>query len=191
MDRIVERMRLPFMGDEFRRMALLDRMPEGMGMTMVRGHGLGDLELVKVTPALAEGLGISEGLLVVDIDSGNTLGLRPGDVITSIGGRRATTPGQAMRILSTYETNEAVQFEVMRQRRRQTVNGRVPEVPAVRWRVSPGSWTLPRRQMEELHQLHPRLEELQHQLPRMREHIEDGNRQLGTGNREPATGNRD
>lgn len=170
MDRIVERMRVPFMGGE--RMPLMERLPGEMMMTMMRGHGLGDLELVKVTPALAEGLGISvnDGLLVINIDSGSTLGLRAGDVITTIGGRRATTPEQAMRILSTYEANEAVQFDVMRQRRRQTVSGRVPEARPMRWRVSPGSWEMPLRHLE--HDLEPLMDHLKGELPRLRHNLE-------------------
>ena len=173
MDRIVERMRIPFMGGEMSRVPMIDRMPGEMRMMMMRDHGLGDLELVKVTPALAEGLGISvtDGLLVINIDSGSTLGLRAGDVITTIGGRRATTPEQAMRILSTYEANEAVQFDVLRQRRRQTVSGRVPEARPMRWRVSPGSWEMPLRHFD--HNLEPLMDHLRDEMPRMRRNLEE------------------
>ncbi len=118
----------------------MPRMDGGMRLGLGMGFEppLGDLELVKVNAQLAEGLGISEGLLVVSIDSSNTLGLHAGDVITSIGGRRPTSPPQAMRILSTYEPGEAVAFDVMRQHRRTTVNGKVPEQRQGRaWRVMP------------------------------------------------------
>lgn len=144
MDRIVERMRIPLMREGLPFMG-----PDGMlapsgapRMRVMAFGGLGDLELVRVSPQMAEnlGLGVSEGLMVVDVDSASTLGLRAGDVILTIGGRRATSPEHAMRILSTYEPQEAVQFEVQRQRRRQTVNGRLPEPRGRMWRTTPGSF---------------------------------------------------
>src|SRR5204863_9328102 len=130
MDQLVERMRDPRNGQMMPFMREMEGLPGGMGgemRLMMNGGGLGDLELVRVSPQLAEGLGITEGLLVVSIDGASTLGLRAGDVITSIGGRRPTSPPQAMRILSTYEPGENVAFDVMRQHRRTTVNGKVPE----------------------------------------------------------------
>lgn len=133
--------------------------PGRMRVFSFSGAGLDDLELVKVSPALAEGLGISEGLLVVEVGADTTLGLRAGDVIVSIGTRRPTSPSHAMRILSTYEGGEAVQFEVMRQRRRITVSGRLPEQRA-RWRT--------RNQMHE-----PLMEMFEHRLPELRDRIRD------------------
>ncbi|MDP3773463.1 MAG: PDZ domain-containing protein [Gemmatimonadales bacterium] len=99
------------------------------------GEGLADLELVRVGPGLSEYFGTSEGLLVVDVGTDSTLGLRAGDVILSIGGRRPTSPSHAMRILGTYDANEAVSFEVMRQKRRVSVNGRMPRQSEQRWRI--------------------------------------------------------
>jgi hypothetical protein len=105
------------------------------------GFGFRDLELVKVSPQLAEGLGISEGLLVVDVGTDTILGLRAGDVILAIGGRRPTSAAHALRILSTYDPQEAVQFDVMRRGRRQAVSGRMPEARA-RWRVEPNGFQM-------------------------------------------------
>jgi membrane-associated protease RseP (regulator of RpoE activity) len=155
MDQLVERMRIPGNGQ-----MLLGRLgpmgPFGDGLpgagemhVFVNGN-MGDLEMVKVSPQLAEGLGITEGLLVVAIDSSSSLGLRAGDVITGIGGRRPASPSQAMRILSTYEAGETVSFDVMRQRRRTTVSGRMPENRRSEWRVRPNNFefSLPRRLSE-------------------------------------------
>lgn len=97
------------------------------------GTAFSDLELVKMNPGLADYFGTSDGLLVVSAPSDSSLGLRAGDVILSIGGRRPTSPAHAMRILSTYEAREQVSFELMRQRRRITVSGRMPE--SRRWRI--------------------------------------------------------
>ena len=149
MDAIVERMRLPGGGMPFagqlsptmrERMPMMEGPGAGSMRVMVSGSGFGDLELVRVTPQLATGLGITEGLLVVSVDSNSTLGLQAGDVITAIAGRRPTSPVHAMRILSSYDAGEAVSFDVMRQRRRTTVNGRVPEARRTEWRVRPNSF---------------------------------------------------
>ena len=103
---------------------------------------LADLELVKVNPGLAEYFGTSEGLLVVDAPDSSSLGLRAGDVILSIGGRRPTSPSHALRILGTYDAGESVAFEVMRQKHRTTVNGRMPAEDR-RWRTIHNSLELP------------------------------------------------
>lgn len=136
-------------GDEFRRFAMRFppeiSIPGGPGRVRVMAFGdaLADLELVRVNTGLAEYFGTSEGLLVVDVGSDSSLGLRAGDVILTIGGRRPTSPSHAMRILSTYDASEAVQFEVMRQKRRITVNGRMPREPERRWRVRSNSFEIP------------------------------------------------
>ena len=161
MDVLVERMRVPGNGQTFMREfggpgVAESEMPGGGPMRMLMsGHTLNDLELVKVSPQLAEGLGISEGLLVVDVGSDTAIGVRAGDVIVSIGGRRPTGPPHAMRILSTYDAGETVQFEVMRQRRRITVNGRMPAAGHAEWRVRPNhfEFSLPRMPAEPMMRL--------------------------------------
>jgi hypothetical protein len=112
------------------------------GRVSVRiGGPLADLELVKVNPGLAEYFGTSEGLLVVDAPSDSSLNLRAGDVILGIGGRHPTSPAQALRILSTYEPGENVSFEVMRQKRRATVNGKMPTAERG-WRIQRNSFEM-------------------------------------------------
>jgi hypothetical protein len=175
MDRIVKRMRIPGPGGD-----LLRGLPFGVGQGRVRtfefGSSLSDLELVRVNPGLAEYFGTSEGLLVVDVGADTALGLRAGDVILSIGGRRPTSPSHAMRILSTYESRETVAFEVMRQKRRQTVSGRMPESRG-RWRVEPNSFDLHRLRLPDLHL----------RGPEIRWHVEpphiriEGMRRIGIG----------
>jgi len=116
---------------------------EAPGRVAIRiGGPLADLELVKVNPGLAEYFGTSEGLLVVDAPSDSSLNLRAGDVILGIGGRHPTSPAQALRILGTYEPGENVSFEVMRQKRRATVNGKMPAAERG-WRIQRNSFELP------------------------------------------------
>jgi membrane-associated protease RseP (regulator of RpoE activity) len=124
------------------------------------GDRLSDLELVRLNAGLGEYFGTSEGLLVVDVGSDTSLGLRAGDVIVSVGGRRPNSPSHALRILSTYEGGETVSFEILRQRRRQSVSGRMPE-SRFRWRVSPNQFEL--HLMPEL-----RLRELQERMHQLR-----------------------
>ena len=164
MDRMVERMRVPMMHE----------MPEmgadGPNMRVFAfGDGPSDIELVRVNAGLAEYFGTSEGLLVVDVGADTALGLRAGDVILSIGGRRPTSPAHAMRILSTYDSGETVPFEIMRQKRRANVTGRLPQRD-VRWRVQHNSFEMPMPDLE------PMLHMFEHQMPnleqRLRRHFE-------------------
>ena len=145
-DVIVGRLReaLPNWSGEMPRIQVMPFEGEGPGgrVTIRIGGPLADLELVKVNPGLAEYFGTSEGLLVVDAPADSSLGLKAGDVILSIGGRRPTSPAQAMRILGTYEPNENVAFEIMRQKRRMTVNGKMPAEDR-RWRTIRNSFYLP------------------------------------------------
>jgi S1-C subfamily serine protease len=116
-------------------------LPQGRVSIRIGGP-LADLELVKVNPGLSEYFGTSEGLLVVDAPSDSSLNLRAGDVILSIGGRHPTSPAQALRILGTYEPGENVTFEVMRQKRRATVNGKMPAADRS-WRIQRNSFESP------------------------------------------------
>jgi membrane-associated protease RseP (regulator of RpoE activity) len=112
-------------------------LPGGQ-MFVFSGTPLASLELVKVNPGLGEYFGTSEGLLVADAPQDSSLGLKAGDVILSIGGRRPGSPAHAMSILGTYEPNESVTFEVMRHQRRITVTGKMPERAG--WRASHDSF---------------------------------------------------
>ncbi len=112
---------------------------EGGGMSFVfSGAPLANLELVKVNPGLADYFGTSEGVLVVNAPGDSSLGLRAGDVILSIGGRKPNSPSHAFRILGTYDPGETVPFEVMRMKRRITVTGKLPAASG--WRAHENSF---------------------------------------------------
>lgn len=156
--------------------------PGGRVRAFAFGDRLSDLELVRLNAGLGEYFGASEGLLVVDIGSDTALGLRAGDVILSIGGRRPNSPSHAHRILSTYEGGETVGFEIMRQRRRQTVSGRIPE-SRFRWRVEPNHFELRLMPEQHLREMQERMHQLR-MLPdlmreRMRFHWPDFERTPG------------
>jgi S1-C subfamily serine protease len=84
------------------------------------------MELATLNPELGEYFGTTEGLLVVRAPRADGLGLKSGDVILGIDGRTPSTPSQAMRILRSYEEGDPVQFQVLRQKKRTTVSGKIP-----------------------------------------------------------------
>ncbi len=118
------RMKVPFEGGEMN--------------LLFSGAPLANLELVKVNPGLAPYFGTSEGILVVDAPDDSVLGLKAGDVILSIGGRKPSSPSHAFRILGTYDAGETVTFDVMRMKRAIRVTGKMPARHG--WRAMPNSY---------------------------------------------------
>ena len=92
-----------------------------------RFHYVGDnrLEMVQLNPELGAYFGTHEGVLVLDVDENVTLGLRPGDVVVSIGGREVDEVSDLQRILASYEEDEAVDFGIWRDGARATVVGTI------------------------------------------------------------------
>ena len=141
-----------------------DRVQAGpMTTFMFSGGPFADMELVKVNPALGEYFGTSEGLLVANVGDDSTLGLKSGDVILAIGGRKPVNPAHALRILGTYEPNENVSLDVMRMKHRITVSGKMPERRKRAWTVTPNSFDF---DFSPLMQFGPELQELR-DLPQM------------------------
>lgn len=104
-----------------RRMEIL-REP-GEWTVHLGGGALSDLELAPLNADLGGYFGTTEGVLVVKVADQSPLGLKAGDVILSVDGRKASNPNSLMRILHSYENGESLKFEVMRQKRRETVTG--------------------------------------------------------------------
>ena len=105
-----------------------ENLPDGgMGYAFAFGGPLMDLELAPINPDLGQYFGTDEGVLVISVPKESSLGLKGGDVILSIDGRKATSPGTLLRILRTYEPGESFKLEVMRNKTRTTVTGRVNE----------------------------------------------------------------
>jgi S1-C subfamily serine protease len=83
------------------------------------------LELAPLNPRLGSYFGTSDGVLVVDVGDPAPLGLRAGDVVLSVDGRKPADPGHLMRILRSYGPGESAKLEIMRQRKRMTLQGKV------------------------------------------------------------------
>ncbi|PYP62945.1 MAG: hypothetical protein DMD37_08020 [Gemmatimonadetes bacterium] len=123
------------------------------------GESWCSLQLVNLNADLGEYFGTREGVLVIRAPGDSSLPLKAGDVILTIGGRKATTPEHAMRILHSYDAGEAVAIDVMRHQRKLTLNWTVPNAedhmrmhpsrrprgergePSVfRWKTTPSRW---------------------------------------------------
>src|SRR5437879_11252092 len=129
----------------------------GDEMSFCFGDAWCRLQLVNLKPDLGEYFGTKEGVLVIRAPGDSSLPLKAGDVILAIGGRKATTPEHAMRILHSYDAGEAVAIDVMRHQRKVTLNWTVPseehhlmpgrrprgargEPSVFRWKTTPSRW---------------------------------------------------
>jgi S1-C subfamily serine protease len=101
------------------------------------GSPWGGIEMVKLNPDLGDYFGTREGVLVVRAPEDSTLALKGGDVIISIGGRKPTSPEQAMRILRSYDAAETVTLDVLRKQKHVTVTWKVPEASERQFRMAP------------------------------------------------------
>jgi C-terminal processing protease CtpA/Prc len=131
--------RLFFSGPDGDRRLLFERFPgaEGaavpFGIERMPGAGTGtfefrtmtrfaDLELAPINPELGSYFGATEGVLVVRAGERASLGLKGGDVLLTIDGRKVSSPAGALRILRSYERGETIRLEVLRNRQRQTLS---------------------------------------------------------------------
>ncbi|HEX9894327.1 MAG TPA: PDZ domain-containing protein [Gemmatimonadales bacterium] len=111
----------PFeLGPDF---SMLERRPS---VAMAFGGGaLADLELAPINPDLGSYFGTTEGVLVTRAPSNHALGLKGGDVILSVDGRKPQSAGSLLRILRSYDDDETVKLEILRQKQRQTLSGKL------------------------------------------------------------------
>lgn len=103
------------------------------------GRGFRALELVQVTPKLGRYFGADKGLLVVRAPTEAGWKLEEGDVILSIGGRAPENPRHAFRILGSYQPGEKVLVDLLRQRKRMTVELTLPAQGSSEPSPRPGS----------------------------------------------------
>ena len=91
------------------------------------GSPLGDLELAPLNPDLGRYFGATEGILVISVPRDSDLGLKGGDVVLSVDGRKPASPSHLLRIMRSYERGESFKLEVLRNGKRENVSGRVGE----------------------------------------------------------------
>jgi S1-C subfamily serine protease len=98
----------------------------GMG-PFLYGSPLANLELAPLNPDLGQYFGASTGVLVISAPQNSELGLKGGDVVLAVDGRKPAGPSQLLRILRSYERGESFRIEILRKQKRETVTGRVGE----------------------------------------------------------------
>ncbi len=85
------------------------------------------IELIELTPGLGRYFGTDEGLLVVRIPENDKLPLAEGDVIRSIDGREPKSVSQAIRILRSYDAGDSFKVDVLRDRKKRSLDVQIPE----------------------------------------------------------------
>ena len=114
---------------------MLPRTPGGTGAfgPGVGGFAFGfggplmDLELAPLNADLGQYFGTTEGVLVIDVPKESSLGLKGGDVILTVDGRKVSTPTGLHRILRSYDAGDSFKLEIMRNKARTTVTGSLPK----------------------------------------------------------------
>jgi S1-C subfamily serine protease len=89
------------------------------------GSPLADLELAPLNPDLGEYFGAKSGVLVVSAPKDSELGLKGGDVVLAVDGRKPASPSHLLRILRSYERGESFKIDIMRKQKRETVTGKL------------------------------------------------------------------
>jgi C-terminal processing protease CtpA/Prc len=89
--------------------------------------GFGEMEMVKLTERLGKYFGTDEGLLVVRAPTNKDLRLEDGDVILNIDGREPNSVSHAMRILGSYQAGEALEVEIMRDKKKRKIEIEMPD----------------------------------------------------------------
>lgn len=97
----------------------------GATAVFVGGGALGNLELAPLNPDLGSYFGTSEGILVIRAPANSPLGLKGGDVVLTVDGRKPSSPSSLMRILRSYDQNESFKLEILRQKKPETITGKL------------------------------------------------------------------
>ncbi|HEX5386639.1 MAG TPA: PDZ domain-containing protein [Gemmatimonadales bacterium] len=97
------------------------------GFAMFFGGELADLELAPMNAGLGQYFGTSEGVLVISAPSDSALGLKAGDVVFAVDGRKPSGPSHLLRILRSYDRGENFKLDIMRNHKRQTLTSHLGE----------------------------------------------------------------
>jgi S1-C subfamily serine protease len=95
------------------------------GFPFLYGSPLAELELAPLNPDLGQYFGTTTGTLVISVPKESPLGLKGGDVVLAVDGRKPESPSHLLRILRSYEHGETFKLEVLRNGKRETVTGRL------------------------------------------------------------------
>ena len=99
--------------------------PRAGGWAFAYGGPLMELELAPLNADLGAYFGTTEGVLVINVPKDSPLGVKGGDVILNVDGRKATGPVSFLRILRSYDPGDSFKLEIMRNKTRTTVTGKL------------------------------------------------------------------
>jgi S1-C subfamily serine protease len=108
-----------------------ERLPRGFAFGTGPGTfsfelgSLMNLQVAPLNPDLGQYFGTSEGVLVINVGKESPLGVKPGDVILTIDGRKVSGVSSFFRILRSYDPGDSFKLEIMRNKSRMTVTGRI------------------------------------------------------------------
>jgi membrane-associated protease RseP (regulator of RpoE activity) len=112
----------------------LDKMVEGLGNHEIRVVTTGDADAYffsgskmnqwlgknhhfsTVTESLGKYFGTSQGVLVLEVDKDNKLGLKDGDVIMSINDQDVLHPKDVVKIMSAFKKDQSFTIEIIREK---------------------------------------------------------------------------
>ncbi|HET7470705.1 MAG TPA: PDZ domain-containing protein [Gemmatimonadales bacterium] len=104
-------------------------VPDEMGMgghfELFAGGPLADLDLAPLNSDLGNYFGTTDGILVIRAPEDNTLGLKGGDVVQAVDGRKPSSPAHLLRILRSYDKGETFKLDILRNRKHETVTARL------------------------------------------------------------------
>jgi S1-C subfamily serine protease len=89
------------------------------------GSPLAYLELAPLNQDLGQYFGATTGVLVISVPRDSELGLKGGDVVLGVDGRKPESPSHLLRILRSYQDSESFKIDVLRNRKRVAVEGRL------------------------------------------------------------------
>ncbi len=92
---------------------------------LLYGSPLAHLELAPLNPDLGQYFGATTGVLVISVPRDFGLGLIGGDVVLAVDGRKPESPSHLLRILRSYRDSESFKVDVLRNRKRMAVKGRL------------------------------------------------------------------
>jgi PDZ domain-containing protein len=114
-------------GDQMRVGDFMDEMGPGDRFEFLATGPLGDLDLAPLNPDLGAYFGTTDGVLVIRAPRNGTLGLKGGDVVQAVDGRKPSSPAHLLRILRSYDRGETFKMDILRNRKRETVTAHLGE----------------------------------------------------------------
>jgi len=98
-----------------------------VGGPSLYGSPLAHLELAPLNPDLGQYFGATTGVLVISVPLNSGLGLKGGDVVLAVDGRKPESPSHLLRILRSYRDSESFKVDLLRNRKRVVIEGRLGE----------------------------------------------------------------